>query len=77
MLERGISSEDVEAALNAPMAEVIRNYPQVGLPSAHCLIWGRDNESNSLHVLVTYPHAEVITVYKPLPPRWKTPQERG
>ncbi|MBI2873135.1 MAG: DUF4258 domain-containing protein [Chloroflexi bacterium] len=77
MFQRELTTEQVEAALNSREAEVIRNYPASGRPSAECLILGQDQAGKRLHILVAYPKAEVVTVYEPTPPRWATPRERG
>ncbi len=77
MLERQLRAEQIEQALNSSGLEILENYPQVGRPSAECLILGTDGEGRSLHILVAYPSAEIITAYQPSLPKWLTPRERG
>jgi len=77
MLERHLTLEQIEQALNFSEAEILENYPQIGRPSPECLILGVDGVGKSIHVLVAYPVAEVITAYEPTPPKFTHPRERG
>ena len=78
MIEREITSDQVEEALNSNSAEILRNYPQAGRPSPECLILGwHDSGRRPLHVLVAYPEPYVVTAYEPTLPKWRTPRERG
>ena len=77
MLERHLTLEQIEQALNFSEAEILENYPQIGRSSPECLILGVDGVGKSIHVLVAYPLAEVITAYEPTSPKWINPRERG
>ena len=74
-IERGITTDQIEAALNAAMVEVIENY--LGGPSPSCLLLVWNQDAHPLHVIVAYGFMEVVTVYVPAPPRWVTPRTRG
>jgi hypothetical protein len=76
MLERNFHVGQIEEALNWPDVEILENYPRVGRPSPECLILGKDGQGKFIHILVAYPVAEIITVYEPDLPKWKSPRER-
>ncbi len=77
MIQRNITTKQVEQALDCREVEILRNYPQTGRPCAECLILGEDEGRRYLHILTAYPMVEVITAYEPTPPKWITPKERG
>ena len=77
MIQRSITAEQIEQALDCPNAEVLRNYPRTGRPCPECVILGEDRTGRNLHILTTYPIVEVITAYEPIPPKWVSPRERG
>jgi len=77
MIERHLESVHIQQALNCSEAEILENYPQVGRPSPECLILGIDEAGKTIHILVAYPLAEVITAYEPTLPKWINPRERG
>ena len=77
ILERHLTLEQIEQALDFSGAEVLENYPQVGRLSPECLILGVDGVGKSIHILVAYPLAEVITAYEPTLPKFINPRERG
>ena len=77
MIQRSLTTDQLEAAINSLESEILRVYPASGRQSAECLILGKDNEGRFLHILVAYPPGEVITSYEPSPPKWKTPREKG
>lgn len=72
----GFTISDIEDALLS--GAILEQYPK-DPRGPSCLVFGGAKDApkhvvcgrNSLDYLV------VITVYKPLPPRWKTPTERG
>lgn len=77
MFERRVSVERIEQVLDCASVEVLENYPKIGLEQSKCLILGVDDQGIQMHVSVTYPHVEVITMYEPTPPYWITPRQRG
>jgi hypothetical protein len=78
MIERGISVQRVEEALDCSSVDIIENYyPSSGRTTTACLILGVDGSGTYLHVVVAYPIVEVFTSYEPLPPYWSTPRIRG
>ena len=77
MIQRQISVDQIEQALDCSGVEIIENYPQIGRPSSECLILGVDRGGKSLHIVVAYPMAEVITTYEPTLPKWITARQRG
>jgi hypothetical protein len=75
LADRVTLDEIREALLNGAILE---DYP------AHqrgpcCLIYGITNDGIDLHIVVTKGKlpVRVITVYKPTPPKWVTPDRRG
>jgi len=77
MMERRITVDQLEQALDCSEVEVLENYPQVGRPSSACLILGMYGNGDCVHVVVSYPTVEIITVYPPTPPKWVNPRQRG
>ncbi len=77
MIQRQISVDQIEQALDCSGVDIIENYPQIGRPSSECLILGIDRGGKCLHMVVAYPTAEVITAYEPASPKWMTPRQRG
>lgn len=76
MIQRGISVDQIEQVLDCSDVEILEVYPQIGRPSAECLILGIDKNGKYLHILVAYPITEVITTYEPTLPKWITPRQR-
>ena len=76
MIQRDITTEQIEQALDNSKVEIIRNYPRAGRPCPEYLILGEDESGRSLHILTAYPMVEVITAYEPVPPKWVNPRER-
>ena len=77
MMQREISVDQIEQVLDCSGVEILEVYPQIGRPSSECLILGVDRGGKSLHIVVAYPMAEVITTYEPTSPKWMTPRQRG
>lgn len=77
MMERNIRAQQVIEALNSSQVEILENHPQIGRPSADCLILGKDGDGNYLHVLVAFPIYEVLNVYKPSMPWFINERERN
>jgi hypothetical protein len=76
LIQRNITTEQIEQALNCHDVEIIRNYPRTGRLCAECLILGKERGGKHLHILVAYPTIEVITAYEPTPPKWINPRDR-
>ena len=69
--ERGIRTDEVEAAVLSHQAEVIEDYPS-DCRGASCLLLGFISDDRPLHVQLSYPpFPEVITMYEPGPIRWE------
>jgi len=77
MIQRNIEVQHIEQTLNWSEAEIVENYERGGRPFPSCLILGKDTDHRYLHVLVTYPTAEVVTTYEPTMPKWINPRQRS
>lgn len=77
MIQRKISVDHIEQALDCAEVELIEVYPQAGQHSPEYLILGIDDEGRSIHILVACPVNEVITTYEPQPPAWVNSRQRG
>jgi hypothetical protein len=76
LIQRNITTKQIEQALNCQDVEVIRNYPRTGRSCPECLILGKEESGKYLHILAAYPTVEIITAYEPTPPKWINPRER-
>lgn len=76
MIQRNITTKQIEQALDCQEAEVLRNYPRTGRQCPECLILGKEESGKYLHILTAYPVVEVITAYEPIPPKWINPRQR-
>ena len=76
MIKDDVSIDDVIHALKS--AHVIEHYPE-HQRGACCLVYGRSINDEPLHIVctTTLDVAIVITVYKPSPPKWRTPFQRS
>ena len=72
----GLEIEEVERALIS--GQILENYPN-DPRGASCLVCGESKEI-PIHVVCGKNNRDwlvIITVYKPKPPKWKSPTERG
>lgn len=76
-VERSITTDQIEEALNSPDIVVLENYLSSGPRPPSCLVLGWDRGGRPLHAIVAYPTAVVVTSYEPRPPKWITPTSRG
>lgn len=80
-IERRISTDHVEDALDCRDVAVLEHYPADGrVPgnmSPSCLVLGWNSDRRPIHVIIAYQAIEVVTVYEPTPPKWVTPTQRG
>lgn len=77
MIERGISSADIENALDHERAQVVDHSPNPDtLASPSCIVLGWNSSDIPLHVRVAYKVPMIVTVYEPTPPKWTTPFKR-
>lgn len=76
LIERSITIDEVEIALNSQGIEVLENYPD-DKRSPSCLLLGWKSQNDALHVIVAYTVNEVVSVYEPKLPNWQTPRQRG
>lgn len=80
MLKKGLSADDLEAAICKDDPEIIEDYPNDARGPA-CLVLGWLTLGRPLHVLVGYGTSqdvaiEVITTYEPEAPEWYNPSVR-
>lgn len=76
MVEEDFTLEDILHAFAS--GKIAENYPE-HRRGACCLFGGTTRQGRPLHVVGTTarPVVIVITVYKPKPPKWVSPTERG
>lgn len=73
----GLEIQDVEEALLN--GKVLETYPQ-DPRGASCLVYGECKKGVSVHIVCGKNSKEwlvIITVYRPVLPKWKTPTERS
>lgn len=75
LIERGITTDTVEEALDSPRVAVLENY--LDQPSPSCMLLGWDYRQTPYHIHVVHDTIVVITVYVPTPPKWVDPWTRG
>ena len=76
LFDHNITTGEIERALNSQKVEVLEHYPD-DKRSPSCLFLGWKSQTDALHIIVAYTISEVVTVYEPRLPRWKTPHDRG
>jgi hypothetical protein len=57
---------------------ILENYPDHRRGPC-CLLYGKASTSRDLHVVISTGvlPLTIVTVYEPMPPRWRNPTERG
>ena len=76
MVEEDIRFDEVLEAMAT--GQILENYPE-HRRGACCLLNGFTQDGRALHLVctTTRPVLIIITVYKPKPPKWITPIQRG
>ena len=76
MVQESITFEEVLEAIQK--AEILENYPEHRRGPC-CLILGFTYRHRPLHIVCTTAREVliIITVYEPVPPKWRTPSQRG
>ena len=75
MIERGFSTEMIEAVLDGPDIEVLEN--ELGQPNPTCLVLGWDVTRRPYHIVIAHAKMIIVSTYIPTAPKWINPRSRG